>query len=89
MQPMQHASEVAGGSICEAKLTGLVDHISCACSIQFLMSLKPAPFDVYMVIIFAAQQCDIIFFSFSWFEGFDWNGLIKRTLVPPIIPNVR
>ncbi|XP_064388330.1 cGMP-dependent protein kinase 1-like [Halichondria panicea] len=24
-----------------------------------------------------------------WFEGFDWEGLVKRTMVPPIIPNVR
>jgi len=23
-----------------------------------------------------------------WFEGFDWEGLQKRTMIPPIIPNV-
>lgn len=23
-----------------------------------------------------------------WFEGFNWDGLVKRTMVPPIIPNV-
>ena len=24
-----------------------------------------------------------------WFQGFDWDGLLSRTLVPPIIPDVR
>lgn len=23
-----------------------------------------------------------------WFQGFDWEGLKKRTMVPPIVPNV-
>lgn len=23
-----------------------------------------------------------------WFEGFDWEGLQKRNMIPPIIPNV-
>ena len=23
-----------------------------------------------------------------WFQGFDWEGLLNRTLVPPIIPDV-
>lgn len=27
--------------------------------------------------------------SHRWFEGFDWDGLMRRTMVPPIIPNVR
>jgi len=27
--------------------------------------------------------------SHRWFEGFDWEGLQKRTMIPPIIPNVR
>ncbi|XP_065911725.1 cGMP-dependent protein kinase 1-like isoform X3 [Dysidea avara] len=24
-----------------------------------------------------------------WFQGFDWDGLLSRTLVPPIIPDIR
>ena len=31
----------------------------------------------------------LCFSLFRWFEGFDWEGLVKRTMVPPIIPNVR
>lgn len=27
-------------------------------------------------------------FCFRWFEGFNWEGLKKGTLTPPIIPNV-
>ena len=23
-----------------------------------------------------------------WFQGFDWEGLLNRTIVPPIIPDV-
>ena len=30
----------------------------------------------------------LCFSLFRWFEGFDWEGLVKRTMVPPIIPNV-
>ena len=26
---------------------------------------------------------------YRWFQGFDWEGLTKRNMVPPIIPNVR
>lgn len=27
-------------------------------------------------------------FLFRWFEGFNWDGLYKRTLNPPVIPRV-
>lgn len=30
----------------------------------------------------------IYFFHHRWFEGFNWEGLRKGTLVPPIIPDV-
>jgi hypothetical protein len=26
---------------------------------------------------------------FRWFQGFDWDGLLQKKLVPPIIPQVR
>lgn len=26
---------------------------------------------------------------YRWFEGFDWEGLEKGTLTPPIVPEVR
>lgn len=29
------------------------------------------------------------FLSFRWFEGFNWDGLCKGTLNPPVIPRVR
>lgn len=29
-----------------------------------------------------------LFVSIRWFEGFNWEGLKKGTLAPPIIPNV-
>ncbi|XP_040928394.1 cGMP-dependent protein kinase 1 isoform X2 [Betta splendens] len=25
----------------------------------------------------------------KWFEGFDWDGLCKRTIIPPVIPQVK
>ena len=38
-------------------------------------------------------SCDnntwLIILFCRWFEGFNWDGLLKRTMVPPIIPNVR
>lgn len=33
--------------------------------------------------------CINVVFPFRWFEGFNWEGLKKGTLTPPIIPNVR
>ena len=38
-------------------------------------------FELVRLLFFSPCTC-------SWFEGFDWTGLEKRTLVPPIIPNV-
>lgn len=32
-------------------------------------------------------QC--ISFLFRWFDGFNWEGLRNRTLIPPILPKVR
>lgn len=32
--------------------------------------------------------CDALFL-FRWFEGFNWDGLCKGTLNPPVIPKVR
>lgn len=29
------------------------------------------------------------FFFFRWFDGFNWEGLRNRTLIPPILPKVR
>lgn len=26
---------------------------------------------------------------FRWFDGFNWEGLCNRTLIPPIIPQVK
>ena len=26
--------------------------------------------------------------TYRWFEGFDWVGLQKQTVIPPIIPHV-
>ena len=31
----------------------------------------------------------VVFVSFRWFEGFDWEGLCKNTLKAPVIPKVR
>ena len=25
----------------------------------------------------------------KWFQGFDWDGLLDKTLSPPLVPNVQ
>jgi len=25
---------------------------------------------------------------YRWFQGFDWEGLVNRSMVPPIVPKV-
>lgn len=30
-----------------------------------------------------------VFFFFRWFDGFYWEGLCNRTLMPPIMPAVK
>lgn len=27
--------------------------------------------------------------NFRWFDGFNWEGLVTRTLIPPILPKIR
>lgn len=28
-------------------------------------------------------------FGFRWFDGFNWEGLVNKTLAPPILPQVK
>lgn len=30
-----------------------------------------------------------MFIYSRWFDGFNWEGLVTRTLAPPILPNVK
>lgn len=29
------------------------------------------------------------YYFFRWFDGFNWEGLVNKTLIPPIIPRVK
>lgn len=31
----------------------------------------------------------VFVFYFRWFDGFNWEGLVNRTLTPPILPKIR